>query len=531
MSPALLSVCAVVVLAAGCVADPENSVPTRESPSEDGASSPSTPAPSDAALDGLPDAAIDDAPDDGTPLVTVDLGKPGRDAGHVFGTYASEKTLFVDEIYDPTRTLGPLKMPGQRLQLYLHEDPAGWHSVVSTPSGPRFQEGPWAFNGTAIRSFKGEVFVTLGLPSGGTWSARLGSPDPTERAKVLDDLEALYFDVATQLQTPAYAGSRKLAIELFGEPDINAKLFGPSGTFEQFFEVFARAYRGVARARGANVTIGGSGIAFPESPWLGLFTKALAAAKISVDFVSFHHYLMWTDATDIGGAGADSSSLSKREKLVADAITASGLSPKPKILVSEYGWPDGNLAVATGHDPTAKARTAERTLMGYESCARTLEAFSIALDSPSIERFFWAQGVGDAWIDPIYTYFPVVVYEDKTDTHRYKSSYWALWLHGGMPGTGRALSLPSPRLAGLATSNGSRHRVLIWNRGASAQSFRVAFVGASIEPSRRTSTWLVDSTTYAPNKQFPDAKLGTFGSPEKVTLEHEATVAIEVAAP
>ncbi len=136
-------------------------------------------------------------------------------------------------------------------------------------------------------------------------------------------------------------------------------------------QVIKMAHDAFARHRD-KFRIGGCGFALPGSAWVAAFLDFYTASGMQFDFMSFHHYLGWTDATNPATypGGSTALNLGYRNGVFHDLLAAKGLGGMP-VVVSEYAWQDPSVTGAAGFGDPAKS--ARYTMTRWHSCARTLQ--------------------------------------------------------------------------------------------------------------------------------------------------------------
>lgn len=408
------------------------------------------------------------------------------------GGYRSEEHAFWQQIYAPARTLGPLAMPSDRVQISLQDTELGPDGAFLDPAGT--QRGILQLAAAAVDS---DVFVTVGYPWTAASQAYISAGFPPGWETYWS---TCYTTLAAALMSPAYSvGNKTLWIEIFGEPDLAAWswIYGtdPARIFlaaKMVHDAFA-PYRAAGRVR-----IGGMGFAFPESAFVPAFLAFYASAGMTFDFFSFHSYLGLTDADDVSAypAKGELFDVGARNELFRAVLASAGLAGVPT-LVSEYAWYDGDLLAAAGFgDPALSARDA---IVGYRNCMRTLFSIDLIVAQTDLLRAYWAQGVGtvaDDGVHPyIYAYDPFVVFDPARWQWRYKASYYAFWMYARMAGERLAVAVADPKLGVWAARNGSHVRVVAWN--ASPQPRDASLELPFVDLDSRCAMFAVDASTFA----------------------------------
>lgn len=104
-------------------------------------------------------------------------------------------------------------------------------------------------------------------------------------------------------------------------------------------------------------------------------------------------FLNWADATDPAGYpfANDVTNVQWRRDQIYNMLMSKGLTDLAQnMVVSEYGWMDPDLSAASGF-VDGSPKNARFALTHWKSCARTLQAFDIMLNTPGIMRVYWAQ--------------------------------------------------------------------------------------------------------------------------------------------
>lgn len=238
--------------------------------------------------------------------------------------------------------------------------------------------------------------------------------------------------------------------EIWNEPDLQPVFF--TGTMEDFFEIYRFGAMGV-REGDADARIGGpviSNAAFDNPAdadpggWAEAFLDFADREKLPLDFFSYHNY----------------ASPKKIVPLMRDAIRNRPGMEQVETVISEYN----------SYKPGTEEFSVGGKIERHHLAGRLLEDFKFFVEQPDISCVYWAQ-----FNDP-------EVFGEKVDRCGLlelhggkKAGYYAYQIYSGMPADRVFFHASDEAVDGMASTDGRKFCVVLWNKEKTAQSIKMQF--------------------------------------------------------
>lgn len=434
-------------------------------------------------------------------------GDGNRDASTFIGLYRSEEHENWNALYKPDKTLKPLGMRAQRIQLSIRDRATNKESAyysltrdkTSNRLGFKIDDSQSGILNLLKESCGGRVdyiLVTIGLP---TEKRFLDAFKADRTSEWQEDWKSTCADVARDLK------GRCGLVEILGEPDLVDPMFGASYGGPRSPEKIAAAFR-IAMEQFRSVggfRLGGCGFAVPESAWVDQFLGAIKNGP-RPDYISYHAYLEMRDGA---GMNVVTRNIKNRHATLMAMMKKHGFGDLD-IIISEYHYTNMDIDISAGFKNASLS--CRRALTGHANAARNLQSWYLVRDLPQLKHVYFCQGVGQTgvWMNfwlpgPAgvqfkynWSYLPVVVYHADKE-YQYRASYYAWWmLQSGMRGgKGKRMKPIGANGSVMCMTSGDSFPVLLWNTTRSVQTFDLSSV-IDEENSSSLKTYIIDQDTF-----------------------------------
>ncbi|MCE5331733.1 MAG: carbohydrate-binding protein [Bacteroidales bacterium] len=409
-----------------------------------------------------------------------------------FGGYSPEKVLWMDQIYDSVKTLGPLNLKFNRFQLDVNKQTA---------------DGTWIDDGNS------QVWIIKRTQNNGCTNFITINTHPNVKG---DSTKMYNFFTSIANALVNASNGKDIYLELFGEPDLSAwNWYTGYTTFNDFYSEFKFAVDCITPICQAhpNLKLGGCGFAWAGTPndiWYKQFIDKIIQDNLSLDFISYHHYYEWDETLSLSQSDhAGAIDRFDKAKNVFDkyALTREAINKKTEFIISEFSW-------AYGDWNTAFSKS--KSFISYRNCARTFETlFQMGLDSlKGVDKIFWAQSVGqyiEGWGETYdyWTFFPFVNWhflKSGQTFYTYNAAYYAFWFYGQMKGKRIPMTFSTDNFQGLASTENDTTYLAIWNRSSKDTTLSIQFkeLTGSLD-NYNVIKYDIDKKSFSENDQFPTA--------------------------
>lgn len=231
--------------------------------------------------------------------------------------------------------------------------------------------------------------------------------------------------------------------EVWNEPDLTDVFF--HDTLEDYLDIYHHVSRAL-REGDPDALVGGPSLAYKDE-WMPAFLDYVKQHRLPLDYISYHHY---------GDIRAKVGHM--RQHLVGEPAFAT-----VQTLITEFH------SIRNGQPGFSMGGKIET----YEGARLLLRDFKWFLEQPDVNKVYWAQ-----YSDP-------EVYNDKyvdrcglitTDGHR-KALFNAFKIYGEMPVERYAFASSNEAIDGMASSDGRKASVVLWNNSGEEQETEAVLSG------------------------------------------------------